>query len=112
MLTESKIIFPLHDNADNPTDLGRFELALVSAFGGFTRIRCNGAWYNEEEQSIMYDENFHYTLASDWSSEVNRANLRNIAMAAATGLDQECIYICISGIVEMIEPMPLLKTAA
>lgn len=108
MLTESTIILPRHDNLGTPVDLARYEYAMVKNYGGFTRAEVSGAWIDPDTEELMQDNNMRYTIAADWSSQQMRDSLRTIAVAAATGLDQECIYICMSGNVEFIKPMALM----
>ncbi len=112
MLTESTIILPRFLNdGETPTDLARFEFAMVQNYGGFTRAEVSGAWIEPETQELMTDNNYRYTLAGDWTSKPLRDSLRHIAMAAATGLDQECVYISVSGVVEFVQPMTLMVAA-
>ncbi len=83
-MREFKIIVPAHDDHK----LAEFEVQLIAAHGGFTRVIGAGAWRNGES----HDERetvWVYTIASD----ARATAVRLLAKWAAQHFDQTCVYV-------------------
>lgn len=105
MLTESKIILPIHGNDMHPLDaqLATVEDILLQQFGGYNCTVGKGAWRNDKGK-VYYDMVQVYSVAADWSLPHNSLALRQIARYASVLMEQESVYMCLDGQVEFVVP--------
>lgn len=105
MITESKIILPKLDNDgfDLSQQIAHVEDAILQQYGGFNVAESKGAWRNDEGK-VYRDECLTYVIAADWADANNAIALRQIARYAASLMQQECVYMCLDGQVEFVEP--------
>lgn len=105
MITESKLILPKQDNSgfDLSQQIAHVEDAILQQYGGFNVAESKGAWRNSDGK-VYRDDCLTYTIAADWADASNAIALRQIARYAASLMQQECVYMCLDGQVEFVEP--------
>ena len=106
MIRESKLILPLYDNDGNDMaqQIAHVEDALLQHFGGYNRSASRGAWRDSVSGKVYNDSCCTYVIASEWDLAENFIALRQVARYAASLMTQECIYMCLDGSVEFVEP--------
>ena len=96
MITEAKIILPRHCTTSSLED------DLLSEFGGYTRSKAEGAWFDAEIVENVVEKVYVYTVAAKWTKREKRA-LRDMAIDMRYINKEKSIYLSFNGVVEFIE---------
>ena len=110
---EARVILPVPTTPEAASAQHRAEAALIEAFGGYTRSRGDGAWFDGSrtihEIVYIYDVSVPYLSGTgedayrEWAGAMTA--LRAIAKTAAREMQQECIYLrAPTGRVHLIRP--------
>lgn len=105
MQTEIKMILPTvgNDGEKFVWAMDRVLEEVLDVFGGYTTHKANGVWRNPETERVYRDKTLVVTIATEPNQE-NR--LLAIAKNAASIMNQDCIYVCLSNGVHYVDQRP------